>query len=306
MSKSGIFAIAAVAILTLLSLVYFAATFEAPEGTTTVVIEPPVSAVQEAEPTERPSQNQQQSTPLPQIRIQPQAEPPPVAVTAVEEVEIAPPPEEVEIEEEPMVVQAEDGGVVIQLPSLNASDSFVFDGLQALQNGAALVQLLAEDQIVRKFVVFVENISRGEFPQTGLPYRALGQEMAVRNIDENLFVMDESAHARFDNAVRTFVSIDSEAAMAFYRTLSPLFQQAYAEIGFRNVSFDDTLRAAINNVLRTTNMEGPYQLVQPSLMYLYADASIENLQEVHKQLIRIGPDNTSLLKAKLREFIALL
>ncbi len=307
MSKSGLFAIAAVAILTLLSLVYFAITFEAPEGTTTVVIEPPAPALQQAEPAERPGQNSQQNTPLPQIRIQPQAEPPPVAVTDLEEVEVAPAPEEVEVvEEEPIVAQEEVGVDVIQLPSLNSSDSFVFDGLRAMQNGAALVELLARDQIVRKFVVFVENISRGEFPQTGLPYRALGQDMPVRNIDENLFVMDESAHSRFDHTVQTFVSMDSETAMAFYRTLSPLFQQAYAEIGFRNVSFDDTLRAAINNVLRTTNMEGPYQLVRPSIMYLYADASIENLQEVHKQLIRIGPDNTILLKAKLREFVALL
>jgi hypothetical protein len=36
---------------------------------------------------------------------------------------------------------------------------------------------------------------------------------------------------------------------------------------------------------------------------LYADASIENLQEVHKQLIRIGPENTEQLKAKLRQIL---
>ena len=305
MSKSGLFAIAAVAILTLLSLVYFAAKLETRQGTTNVVIEPPVPALQPAEPAERPILNRESNSPLPQIRIQPREEPPPVAVTAIEEVEVAPPPEEVEIVVEPEV-NIEDDADVMQLPSLNGSDSFVFDGLRAIQNGAVLVDLLARDQIVRKFVVFVENISRGEFPQTGLPYRALGQDMPVRNIDDNLFVMDESAHARFDYAVQTFVSLDAESAMAFYRTLSPLFQQAYAEIGFRNVSFDDTLRAAINNVLRTTNMEGPYQLVRPSIMYLYADASIENLQEVHKQLLRIGADNTILLKAKLREFVALL
>ena len=91
--------------------------------------------------------------------------------------------------------------------------------------------------------------------------------------------------------------------MAFYRTLSPLFQQAYAEIGFRNVSFDATLRSAITTVLRTTDVEGPYQLVKPSVMLLYADASIENLQEVHKQLIRIGPENTAKLKDKLQQFL---
>jgi hypothetical protein len=303
MSKSGLYAIAAVAILTLLSLVYFAFTFEAPQGTTTVVIEPPAPAVQITEPTQRPSQSQQASTALPQIRIQPEAEPPPVAVTVDEEVEIAPPPVEVVLIEEPV---EETAANVVQLPTLNNSDSFVFDGLRAMQNGAAIVQLLAQDQIVRKFVVFVENISRGEFPQTGLPYRALGQEMPVRNIDENLFIMEESAHARFDDIVQTFVSMDTDAALTLYRTLSPLFQQAYAEIGFRNVSFDDTLRSAINNIVRTTNMEGPYQLVKPSVMFLYADASIENLQEVHKQLLRIGPDNTIILKAKLREFASQL
>lgn len=306
MSKSGLYAIAAVAILTLLSLVYFAFTFEAPQGTTTVLIEPPAPTIEPPESAERPSQGQQPPTALPQIRIQPEADSPPIVAAVAEEVEIAPPPREVEVEavvEESIV---EDELNVVQLPTLNNSDTFVFEGLRAMQNGASVLRLLAQDQIVRKFVVFVENISRGEFPQTGLPYKALGEEMPVSNIDENFFVMEDSAHARFDEIVQTFVSLDTDAAITLYRTLSPLFQQAYAEIGFRNVSFDETLRLSINNIVRTTNMEGPYQLVKPSVMYLYADASIENLQEVHKQLLRIGPDNTIILKAKLREFASQL
>ena len=308
MSKSGLYAIAAVAILTLLSLVYFAFTFEAPQGTTTVLIEPPAPTIEPPESAERPSQGQQSPTALPQIRIQPEADSPPIVAAVAEEVEIAPPPREVEVEVEVAVEESivEDELNVVQLPTLNNSDTFVFEGLRAMQNGASVLRLLAQDQIVRKFVVFVENISRGEFPQTGLPYKALGEEMPVSNIDENFFVMEDSAHARFDEIVQTFVSLDTDAAITLYRTLSPLFQQAYAEIGFRNVSFDETLRLSINNIVRTTNMEGPYQLVKPSVMYLYADASIENLQEVHKQLLRIGPDNTIILKAKLREFASQL
>ena len=304
MSKSGLYAIAAVAILTLLSLVYFAFTFEAPQGTTTVLIEPPAPTTEPPESAERPSQGQQSPTALPQIRIQPEADSPPIVAAVAEEVEIVPSPREVEVVVEESIVEDEPN--VVQLPTLNNSDTFVFEGLRAMQNGASVLRLLAQDQIVRKFVVFVENISRGEFPQTGLPYRALGEEMPVRNIDENFFVMEDSAHARFDEIVQTFVSLDTDAAITLYRTLSPLFQQAYAEIGFRNVSFDETLRLSINNIVRTTNMEGPYQLVKPSVMYLYADASIENLQEVHKQLLRIGPDNTIILKAKLREFASQL
>jgi hypothetical protein len=304
MSKSGLYAIAAVAILTLLSLVYFAFTFEAPQGTTTVLIEPPAPTIEPPESAERPSQGQQSPTALPQIRIQPEADSPPIVAAVAEVVEIAPSPREVEVVAEESIVEDEPN--VVQLPTLNNSDTFIFEGLRAMQNGASVLRLLAQDQIVRKFVVFVENISRGEFPQTGLPYRALGEEMPVRNIDENFFVMEDSAHARFDEIVQTFVSLDTDAAVTLYRVLSPLFQQAYAEIGFRNVSFDETLRLSINNIVRTTNMEGPYQLVKPSVMYLYADASIENLQEVHKQLLRIGPDNTIILKAKLREFASQL
>jgi len=289
MSKIGLWAIAAIAVFTLLYLVYLAATFEAPTGTTTVVV--PASSNQ---PVEEPAPI---ITPtLPQTRIEPPEEPPAVAAEPV--VEEA--PEEVEVTEP--VAPTE----VVQLPSLNNSDEFVFEGLRALNNGAALIRVLADEQLVRSIVVFVENISRGGFPQTGLPYKGVDEEMPVRNLDENLFVMDPSAHARFDQIVDTFVAVDTQQALMLYRTLQPLFQQAYAEIGYRNVDFSETLRSAINVVLRAPNVEGPYQLVKPSVMYLYADANIENMEEVHKQLIRIGPENTQKLKDKLRQFAELL
>lgn len=301
-SKSGFLIIAAVAVATLLGLVYLAATYEAPQGTTTVVLSNPVQSEPEQQAVDTPQSRPTATSPLPQIRIQPQGQSAaPAAEPVVEDL-----PVEVVVEEPETPEASTAATPAIQLPSLNSSDNFVFTELRGLQNGAAVVRLLAEDQIIRKFVVFVENISRGEFPQTGLPYKPIGVEMPVRNVDQNLFVMEATAHARFDQVVDTFVSLDADAAMALYRLLSPLFQQAYAEIGFRDSNFDSTLRTAINNVLRTSDIEGPYQLVKPSVMYLYADASIENLQEVHKQLIRLGPENTEKLKDKLREFLARL
>lgn len=288
MSKVGLWTVAAIAVLTFLYLVYLAATFEAPAGTTTVVV--PASNAQpapEPEPVVMPS--------LPQTRLEPREEPAAVASAPV----IQEPPVEVET---PAPAVEQSPADLVQLPSLNNSDAFVFEGLRALSNGAAVIRLLADEQLIRSIVVFVDNINRGGFPQTGLPYKRMTQEMPVRNIDENLYVMDESAHARFDQIIDTFVAVDTEQAMVLYRTLQPLFQQAYAEIGYRNVDFSDTLRSAINTVLRSPTSEGPYQLVKPSVMYLYADANIENMAEVQKQLIRIGPENTQKLKAKLREF----
>jgi len=290
MSKTGLWAIAGVAVLTLLYLVYLAATFDAPEGTTTVVIPAPVQPPVVAQP------NPSIGLPTTQIQTAPEV----ATVTGNTPVTIEPAPVEVA----PVVTPP--SSPTIELPTLNNSDTFVLTGLRAMQNGAALVRILANEQLVRKFVVFVDNVSRGSFPQTELPFRPLGQEMPVTNIDDNLFVMDVSAHARFDQAVDTFVAMDTDAAMTFYRTLSPLFQQAYSEIGFRNVAFDDTLRTAINRVISAADVEGPFQLVKPSVMYLYADSRIENLQAVNKQLIRIGPENSAKLKDKLRQFLAQL
>ena len=298
MKKTGLFVIAGVAVVTLLGLVFIAATFEAPEGgTTTVVLAPPVQPTVTESNTPARGTSPSNNSILPEIRIQPQTEP---AVAAASDPIVERPPVEVTIED-PVIEEAPES-TTIQLPALNASDVFVFNELSGIPNGPAVIRLLAQDQIVRKFVVFVENVSRGEYPQTGVPYKPLGVEMPVRNIDDNLFVMEASAHERFNEIVDTFTSLDTDAAYALYRLLSPLFQQAYAEIGFRDRSFDDTLRSAISNVLRAEEVEGPFQLVKPSVMYLYADASIENLQEVHKLLIRMGPDNTAKIKAKLQDF----
>jgi hypothetical protein len=59
-------------------------------------------------------------------------------------------------------------------------------------------------------------------------------------------------------------------------------------------------------VLTAPEVEGPFQLVKPSVMYLYADTRLEELADMNKQLIRLGPENSARLKAKLREFKAAL
>ena len=296
MKKAGLFTIAGVAVVTLLGLIYLAITFDASQGgTTTVVIAPPVEPIQRQSPPSRAITPADNSI-LPEIRLQPQTDP------------IAPPAEPI-VEPLPtevanaILVQVEpETPAAVPLPSLNESDAFVFEELRGIAGGAAVIDFLVGDQIVRKFVALVENISRGEYPQTGAPYQPIGTEMQVSNIDDNLFVMDVASHDRFNEVVDTFTALDTDASYALYRFLSPLFQQAFAEIGFRNQSFDDTLRSAINAVLAAEDVEGPYQLVKPSVMFLYADASIENLQEVHKLLIRLGPENASKITAKLQEF----
>jgi hypothetical protein len=209
MGAKSLLLIAGIAVATLLYLVYLAATFEAPEGTTTVVIPPP--ALQPVEPeTRQPAPSQ----PTPSRTETPAAEPA-QNVSAVDPETTAPgaavePPPEAAPEAE-----------VVQLPGLNESDGFIRERLQRFANGAALLGMLADEQLVRRFVVLVDNVSRGNLPQNNLPYQTFSSDLPVRSIDDNLFEMTEAGYRRFDRVITTLDAVDVDQAMALYRLAAP-------------------------------------------------------------------------------------
>jgi len=278
MSKAGIWSIAAIAVCTFLYLVYLAVAFEPPRGTTTVILPTPAAEIEVIEPRPVPT------------RITPST---PAAAASVE---VEPIVVDV-VEVETPVAEA-----AVDLPRLNDSDSFVAEKISELSSGTSLLGYLVDEQLVRRAVVLVENISRGQYPQTALPYKPIVEDMQVSSDDGRLFTMEAASYARFDAAVAAFVALDTEQTVGLYRLLSPLLQQAYAEIGFRDAEFEQALTKAIDAVLSAPEIEGPFQLVKPSVMYLYADTRLEELANMNKQLIRLGPENSARLKAKLREF----
>ena len=278
MSKAGIWSIAAIAVCTFLYLVYLAVAFEPPRGTTTVILPTPAAEIEVIEPRPVPT------------RITPST---PAAAASVEVEPIV-----VDVVE----VEAPVAEAAVDLPRLNGSDSFVAEKISELSSGTSLLGYLVDEQLVRRAVVLVENISRGQYPQTALPYKPIVEEMQVSSDDGRLFTMEAASYTRFDAAVAAFVALDTEQTVGLYRLLSPLLQQAYAEIGFRDAEFEQALIKAIDAVLSAPEIEGPFQLVKPSVMYLYADTRLEELANMNKQLIRLGPENSARLKAKLREF----
>ncbi len=276
MANKSMAIIAAIAVIGLLFLVYLAATFETPEGTRTVAIEAPVPIA--PAPVERVI--------APEPIAQTVIDPAPAVVQTLIEV----PPEPAVIEE------------VVELPTLNMSDAFVLARLGALETGARLLELLSSEELIRRFVVFVENVSQGSLPQLEYPVRRLQQPMAVREVDENLYEMQTVSYQRYTPLIDALTTVNPEQALAIYRVLKPLFQEAFAEIGYPNRNFDEVVIRAIDNVLNAQTAEGPFQLVKPKVMYVYADASIESMTPVEKQLLRMGPQNAEKLKAALAQY----
>lgn len=293
MGAKSLLVVAGIAIATLIYLVYLGATYEPPETTTTVILAPPEPSSVEPEPVrpvQRPAAPPSAPTQTPAIDPEPLPEPaatpePPVAEPTAPEV----------VPEPPLV-----------LPSLNNSDGFIAERLRQLNNGVALLRHLSDEQLVRRFVVLVDNVARGSLPQANLPYRDVSGDFPVRSVDDDLFELDEAGFRRFDQVVGALEAVEVEQAVALYRIVEPLFQQAYAELGYGEERFDTALRRAIRRVLDTEEIDGPLQLVKPSVMYLYADTSIEAMSDIQKQLIRIGPENREKLKARLRQLLLAL
>ena len=163
MEKAGLFTIAGVAVMTLLGLVYLALTFDASQGgTTTVVIAPPVEPVRSQSPPSRAITPADNSI-LPEIRLQPQTDPvvPPAAEPIVE-------PLPTEVASSPVQVEPETPAAA-PLPSLNESDTFVFEELRGISGGVAIIDFLVRDQIVRKFVALWRTSVAASIHRRGFP-----------------------------------------------------------------------------------------------------------------------------------------
>ncbi len=188
------------------------------------------------------------------------------------------------------------------LPSLNDSDEYLKAELSAIDGGLPVLQYLVSEELIRKFVVMVENISRGEFPDRNRPVLDLNETMQVKEIGGEFYLMDEQSYKRFDNLIDALSNISTENAVNFYQQLLPLFEDACAELGLRNANFNELMFKAIENVTNAKTAAQAQQLKRPSINYLYADPLIENYTDVEKLLLRLGPENTEKLQRRLEFF----
>jgi hypothetical protein len=209
--------------------------------------------------------------------------------------------EEPAIEPEPIMVIEEPPPEPDPLPGLNDSDRFVQAELGELDNANAVLRQLASAQTIRKFVVLVDGMSRGDIPDRDLPVTALQTEMTVNEQGENLFLLDPVSYNRFNLLVNTFAAIDSATIAEKLDEWDPLFESAYAELGYPDRTFDMALNQAIRNVLQARVPAGDILLTRPSVHYHFADPALESLTDLEKLLIRMGPENAATVQRKVRD-----
>ena len=193
-------------------------------------------------------------------------------------------------------------GDLLSLPpvELDKSDELLRQLAQDLSAHPRLALWLRRSEIIRSFVAAVDNVANGLSPKPQLEFLApAGGFKAVSR--GGTLTVDSASYDRYNVAADVFVSLDAKASIRLYRSLKPLFQQAYRDLGYPNQDFEATLVQAVMELLGVPVVDGRPAIEKTVTAYVYLDPELESLSQAQKQFLRLGPESVQVAQTKLRE-----
>lgn len=221
---------------------------------------------------------------------------PPIA-----EVVPAQPLQEQSVREAPAQVPLEPDAApsAVPLPNLGESNALMTEVFTELFGAQPMRELFNADELVRRFVVTVDNLPNKKLPrQQLLVKRVAGPFLVMGEGDQQVIGPDNAA--RYVPYVQLAVHADAKQLVDVYVRFYPLFQAAYAELGEPNAYFNDRLVEVIDHLLDAPRVVEPIHVVQPKVFYEYAAPGLEALSAGHKIMLRMGRANAEQIKTKLR------
>lgn len=240
-------------------------------------------------------------------------------VVVEEPVPAEPPPQEAPSPEPVDEIVEEEWTEVVPLPELAESDPVVLESLSEAVGEEAVQQYVVTDNVVNRLVATINALSGRQVSANLLPVNPPDTEFEA-NVDFDppnpltnplgdpltQYIVDPVNYERYTPYVELLDSVSMDRLAANYLEKQPLFQEAYAQLGYPQGDFNARLLAVIDEMLAAPTPADPVRLIKPEAYYLFADPDLEKLPAGQKLMIRMGPDNARRVKAKLREFRAAL
>lgn len=219
----------------------------------------------------------------------------------------------------PMVVEDKLPAVTTELeelplPPLNESDGYARQNLAGAVGEAAAMQYFVDDSLVARAVASIDALSSRQVPGNIRAIHGPTESfVAVADPSPPAVILDEQGdpmpqylsdpanQGRYTAYVEMLETLDAESFAVLYSRNYPLFQQAWRELGYVDVDFNDRLEEVIEELLATPEVEEPYRLVKPEAVYLFADEELESLTAGQKILLRMGNENAERVKSSLLE-----
>ena len=162
------------------------------------------------------------------------------------------------------------------------------DLVSALSSHPGLAAWLVSEDLVRRFVVAVDNVADGSNPSQHVQFMRPDQRFTVSGAEPNMRV-DPRSYRRYDTHAQIVDSLDTQGVAELYARLEPLMGAAYIELGYPNRRFRDTLERAIVRLLEAPVPGDAPAIVRGAAFYEYTDERLDSLTPVQKQVHFHGP-----------------
>lgn len=207
--------------------------------------------------------------------------------------------------EEPPPVPPETPVLPPVLPTLDGSDDLARRLIMELMPGRVPDRWLQSEDLVRLFVVVVDNVAEGLSPRRHLAFLSPKGKLQVVGTEKGL-ALDPRSYRRYDPVGEAFAALDPGVTARVYRALGGLFQEAYLDLGYDERPFDRTFEKALQRLLAVPVVEGEVPLLRGDKSVHFADPDLENLAQAEKHLLRMGPENTRKVQQALAGMAAAL
>jgi hypothetical protein len=157
--------------------------------------------------------------------------------------------------------------------------------------------------LIRRWAVLTENLAEGTSPRRELGFLDPHAPFSVVRRGDALVIAPDS-YARYDLFGDAIASVDARAAATAYRRLHAVLDGAYRALGFPPGALDRATARALRRLADAPVAADDVAVVQEEGLFAFADARLEQLPDVEKHLLRMGPRNERLIQAKARELLA--
>ena len=187
------------------------------------------------------------------------------------------------------------------LPSLAESDEAAAEAVREVYDASQEDVILRPKNLVRHVVVTLDNLDRAPIPLRFRPIEPVDGEFVVDGGDAFTTTSPENAR-RYRRHVQAFTAASTDTLVDTYFAMYPLFQEAYEDLGYPDGYFNDRVIAIIDHLLATPEVDYPVSLKRPSVFYEFKSDRLEKtLSFGQKALIRLGPEQSAAVRAKLRD-----
>jgi len=191
------------------------------------------------------------------------------------------------------------------LPQLEESDNAVRDAVADIPLGTVGQQYLIPGNIIERSASVVYLMAQGDVPYKLLPVSRPKAAFAISD-DGTQVVTDPAGFERYDALAQWLQSLDVASLLSSTEWFIPLFRQAWSYYGEDPAAFDMAVVMTLDLIITTPDVDlSEARLIRREAVWIFDDPAIEALAPIQKQVLRMGPDNAEIVKAKAAEARAL-